>query len=180
MLFLFTSILPFSAALDANLSDYITSTNELLPFLCAWAATFLTLSAALFSLGADSKSMLLHPKNCGSLSLVSLDDSNEQPASAQNNLQLNTPAATFGRVPKEDQHSSQPGMQQTSSQPRGLERTIWRNFHDSETYSGALPPVSVEDLRVSSIAQFVKRRAVRALDDPAWKRTYEESYSQVM
>jgi hypothetical protein len=129
---------------------------------------------------SDSKSMLLHPKNCGSLSLVSLDDSNEQPASAQNNLQLNTPAATFGRVPKEDQHSSQPGMQQTSSQPRGLERTIWRNFHDSETYSGALPPVSVEDLRVSSIAQFVKRRAVRALDDPAWKRTYEESYSQVM
>ncbi|CAK9857372.1 unnamed protein product [Sphagnum jensenii] len=50
------------------------------------------------------------------------------------------------------------------------------NFHDSETYSGALPPVSVEDLRVSSIAQFVKRQAVRALDDPAWKRTYEESY----
>ncbi|CAM6071362.1 unnamed protein product [Sphagnum tenellum] len=52
------------------------------------------------------------------------------------------------------------------------------NFHDSETYSGALPPVSVEDLRVSSIAQFVKRQAVRALVDPAWKRIYEESYSQ--
>ncbi len=54
------------------------------------------------------------------------------------------------------------------------------NFHDSETSSGALPPVSVEDLRVSSIAQFVKVQAVTALDDPAWKRTYEESYLQVM
>jgi hypothetical protein len=54
------------------------------------------------------------------------------------------------------------------------------NFHDPETSSGALPPVSVEDLWVSSIAQLVKRQAVRTLDDPAWKRTYEESYLQVM
>jgi len=54
------------------------------------------------------------------------------------------------------------------------------NFHDSETSSAALPPISAEDLRVSSISQFVKRQAVRALDDPAWKRTDEESYLQVI
>ncbi|CAK9259158.1 unnamed protein product [Sphagnum jensenii] len=70
----------------------------------------------------DSKSMLLHPKNSGSPSSVSPEDSDEQPASAKNNVQLHTPGATFGRVPKEDQHSSQPGMQQMSSQPmRGPE-----------------------------------------------------------
>jgi hypothetical protein len=147
----------------------------------------LTLSAALFSLGADSKSMLLHPKNCGSLSLVSLDDSDEQPASAKNNLQLNTPAATFGRVPEEDQHSSQPGMQQTSSQPRGLERTIWRNFHDSETASVA--PVSVEDVRKAELSTkdkvgFVTRKAKRAaetaLAHTAFRQAYEEPYLQVM
>lgn len=66
--------------------------------------------------------MLLHPKNCGSPSSVSPEDSDEQPASAKNNMQLHTPGATFGRAPKEDQHSSQPGMQQMSSQPmRGPE-----------------------------------------------------------
>ncbi len=131
--------------------------------------------------------MLLHPKNCGSLSLVSLDDSDEQPASAKNNLQLNTPAATFGRVPEEDQHSSQPGMQQTSSQPRGLERTIWRNFHDSETASVA--PVSVEDVRKAELSTkdkvgFVTRKAKRAaetaLAHTAFRQAYEEPYLQVM
>ncbi|CAM6071363.1 unnamed protein product [Sphagnum tenellum] len=133
----------------------------------------------------DSKSMLLHPKNGGSLSLVSLEDSDEQPASAKNNLQLNTPAATFGRVPKEDQHSSQPGMLQTSSQPRGLERTIWRNFHDSETASVA--PVSVEDVRkpelstkdkVGFVTRKAKRAAETALAHTAFRQAYEERYLQ--
>ncbi|KAH9574106.1 hypothetical protein CY35_01G038000 [Sphagnum magellanicum] len=135
---------------------------------------------------SDSKSMLWHPKNCGSPSSVSLDDSDEQPASAKNNLQLNTPAATFGRVPKEDQHSSQPGMQQTSSQPRGLERTIWRNFHDSETASVA--PVSVEDLRKAELSMkdkvgFVTRKAKEAaetaLAHTAFRQAHEERYLQV-
>ncbi|KAH8973328.1 hypothetical protein BDL97_01G040700 [Sphagnum fallax] len=111
--------------------------------------------------------------------------SDEQPASAKNNLQLNTPAATFGRVPKEDQHSSQPGMQQTSSQPRGLERTIWRNFHDSETASVA--PVSVEDVRKAELSTkdkvgFVTRKAKRAaetaLAHTAFRQAYEERYLQ--
>ncbi|KAH8973309.1 hypothetical protein BDL97_01G039300 [Sphagnum fallax] len=111
--------------------------------------------------------------------------SDEQPASAKNNLQLSTPAATFGRVPKEDQHSSQPGMQQTSSQPRGLERTIWRNFHDSETTSVA--PVSVEDVRKAELSTkdkvgFVTRKAKRAartaLAHTAFGQAYEERYLQ--
>jgi hypothetical protein len=51
MIFLFISILPFSAAPGGNLSDYITSTNKLLLFLCAWSATFLTLSATILSWG---------------------------------------------------------------------------------------------------------------------------------
>ncbi|CAK9857371.1 unnamed protein product [Sphagnum jensenii] len=45
-------------------------------------------------------------------------------------------------------------------------------------------PATVEDSWKSRLAQFWKRRVVRraarALDDPAGKRTYEESYSQVM
>jgi hypothetical protein len=90
-------------------------------------------------------------------------------------------------VPKEDQHSSQPGMQQTSSQPRGLERTIWRNFHDSETTSVA--PVSVEDVRKAELSTkdkvgFVTRKAKRAartaLAHTAFGQAYEERYLQVM
>jgi hypothetical protein len=62
-------------------------------------------------------------------------------------------------------------MQQTSSQPTGLKRTIWPNFHDSETASVA--PVSVEDVRKAELSikesvGFVMRKAK------------EERYLQVM
>jgi hypothetical protein len=132
--------------------------------------------------------MLLHPKNCGSPSSVSLDDSDEQPASAKNNLQSNTPAAMFGtRVPKEHLDSSRRWMQQTSSQLYGMERTIWRNFHDSETASVA--PVSVEDVRKAELSMkdkvgFLTRKSKEAgetaLARTAFRQAYEERYFQVM
>ncbi len=59
------------------------------------------------------------------------------------------------------------------------------NFHDSVTSFVAIPPVSVDSLKsVSSKAEFkcfireqARKAAMRASNDPEWKRTY---YMQVM
>jgi hypothetical protein len=65
-------------------------------------------------------------------------------------------------------------------------KDIPRNFHDSVTSFVAVPPVSQEDFCPSSMKEFkvfIKAQAAkaarRALDDPEWKRTYEERYLQV-
>ncbi len=63
------------------------------------------------------------------------------------------------------------------------------NFHDSVTSFVAIPPVSLEEAHKSESSMeefklFVHRQAVkaarRALDDPEWKRTYDEWCLQVM
>jgi Tfp pilus assembly protein PilV len=68
-------------------------------------------------------------------------------------------------------------------------KTIDLNFHDSVTSFVAIPPVSLEDSRKSESSMnefkaFIKEQAAkaarRALDDPEWKRTYDEWCLQVM
>jgi hypothetical protein len=63
------------------------------------------------------------------------------------------------------------------------------NFHDSATSFVEIPPVSLEESRKSKSSMekfkvFVKEQAAkaasRALDDPGWKRTYDEWCLQVM
>jgi hypothetical protein len=63
------------------------------------------------------------------------------------------------------------------------------NFYDSVTSFVAIPPVSLEEAHKSpsnkeKFKVFIKEQAAkaarRALDDPEWKRIYEERYLQVM
>ncbi len=111
MHFLLMSILLFSADDDDLCGDF-ESTMYLDPFYMS-PQPFLT-----FDLLADPKSMLLHLKKCGSPSSTSLEDSDDRPGSAGNNLQLHTSAATVGRAAGEDHFSSQTGMQMSSKPMR--------------------------------------------------------------
>lgn len=67
-------------------------------------------------MNADQKPMLLNLKKSGSPSSVSLEDSDEKPGSAGNNLQLRTSGPGFRRGPVDEQRSLHSGMQM-SSQP---------------------------------------------------------------
>jgi hypothetical protein len=118
------SILLFSAD-DADLCGDFESTMYLEPFYMS-PQPFLT-----FDLLADPKSMLLHLKKCVSPSSTSLEDSDDRPGSAGNNLQLHTSAATVGRAAGEDHFSSQTGMQ-ISSKPMRV----------SEAHAKLLPAMS--------------------------------------
>jgi len=68
-------------------------------------------------------------------------------------------------------------------------KNIDLNFHDSVTSFVAIPPVSLEEAQKSESNMnkfdvFVKEQAAkaarRALDDPGWKRTYDEWCLEVM
>jgi hypothetical protein len=109
--FLLMSILTFSAD-DPDVCGDFESTMYLEPFYMS-PQPFLT-----FDLIADPKSMLLHLKKCGSPSSTSLEDSDDPPGSAGNNLQLHKSAATVGRAAGEDHFSSQTGMQMSSKPMR--------------------------------------------------------------
>jgi hypothetical protein len=62
-------------------------------------------------------------------------------------------------------------------------------FHDSVSFFVAIPPVSLEEAHKSEssrkefsffIREQARKAARRALDDPEWKRTYDEWCFQVM
>ncbi|XP_024378733.1 uncharacterized protein [Physcomitrium patens] len=73
---------------------------------------------------SDSKSLIIPLKSRSSPSSVSLEDSDEKPGSAGNNLHLRSSSQGYGRAPCDDQHSSHSEMQMTSQAMTGSDSLL--------------------------------------------------------